>query len=187
MFRIRRLIPAVLVVGGLAACAGGASVLPGYTGNYNPSLLRYAAGTGDMYTEIIGNPFGAPEEKLASAVTGTMFGAHFGPDIRFNTKRDPGNTSPYRVVVLFNPGRNVTPPMLCENSQQPSRTDAATLRVMLAFCSGGYRETSVTGRMDPVSSPDDARFRALIRQMTGQLFPPRNPDPNGGPGADFNS
>ncbi len=51
---------------------------------------------------------------------------------------------------------------------------------MLAFCAAGTRESSVTGRVSGVTDPDDAAFRGLIRQMTMQLFPPKNPDRNGG-------
>ena len=109
-------------------------------------------------------------------MTGTMFGSHFGPDVRFNTARDPENTSPYRVVVMLNPGQGVTPTKLCENSQQPSAPASGTIRVMLAFCAGHYRETSVRGRVAAVSDPNHAAFRGLIRQMTIELFPPKNPN-----------
>ena len=187
MFKAMRLPLVLAAMGGLTACIETGAVIPGYTGSYDPSILRYAAGKGDMFTEVVGNPFYAPKEEVARAVTGTMYRAHFGPLIRFNTERDADNTSPYRVVVLFNPGRNVTPIKLCEDSQQPTQPASSKLRVMLAFCSLGYRETSVTGWVDGVTAPNDDSFQALIRQMTGQLFPPSNPDPNGGPGADFDS
>ena len=77
---------------------------------------------------------------------------------------------------MFNPGPGVTASKLCMNSQQPSRATTTTLRVMLTFCSGGYQETSVTGRVTGTVDPNDASFRSLIRQMTIQLFPPKNPN-----------
>jgi hypothetical protein len=148
-------------------------------------MLRYVAGKGALYTQIVGNPFNASKDKVESVVTGTMFGAHFGPDVRFSTKRDPDNTSPYSVVLLFNPAPNVTAIQLCEDPGPQLATAASgQTRVMLAFCASGYRETSVTGRISGVTDPDDAAFRGLIRQMTMQLFPPKNPEPNGG-GTDF--
>ena len=97
----------LLLLPGLAACAGG-TVDSAYLGTFDPSMLRYAAGKGAMYTEIVGNPFNAPKEEVERLVTGTMFGSHFGPDVRFSTKRDPENSSPYRIVVMFNPGPGVT-------------------------------------------------------------------------------
>ncbi len=180
------LLGSLLLAGGLAACAGGIVDSP-YNGTYDPSMLRYVAGKGDLYTQIVGNPFNASKDKVGSVVTGTMFGAHFGPVVRFSTTRDPGNTSPYSVVLLFNPAPSVTAIQLCEDpNPKLAMAGSGQMRVMLAFCASGYRETSVTGRVAGVTDPDDPAFRGLIRQMTGQLFPPRNPDPNGG-GGDFNS
>ena len=171
---------ALLLAGGLTACAGAIVDTP-YNGTYDPSMLRYVAGKGDLYTQIVGNPFNAPKDKVESVVTGTMFGAHFGPDVRFSTTRDPDNTSPYSVVLLFNPAPSVTAIQLCADPDPQLATAASgQTRVMLAFCASGYRESSVTGRISGVTDPDDAAFRGLIRQMTGQLFPPKNPDPNGG-------
>ena len=175
---------ALLLAGGLTACAGGIVDTP-YTGTYDPSMLRYVAGKGDLYTQIVGNPFNASKDKVESVVTGTMFGAHFGPDVRFSTTRDPDNTSPYSVVLLFNPAPSVTAIQLCADPDPQLATAASgQTRVMLAFCASGYRESSVTGRVAGVTDPNDAAFRALIRQMTVQLFPPRNLNPNGG-GSDF--
>ena len=178
------LLGGLLLAGGLTACAGGA-VDTAYNGTYDPSMLRYVAGKGALYTQIVGNPFNASKDKVESVVTGTMFGAHFGPDVRFSTKRDPDNTSPYSVVLLFNPAPSVTAIQLCEDPGPQLATAASgQTRVMLAFCASGYRESSVTGRISGVTDPDDAAFRGLIRQMTMQLFPPKNPEPNGG-GKDF--
>ncbi len=180
------LLGGLLLAGGLAACAGGAVDTP-YIGTYDPSMLHYVAGKGALYTQIVGNPFNASKDKVESVVTGTMFGAHFGPDVRFSTKRNPDNTSPYSVVLLFNPAPSVTAIQLCKDPDPQLATAASgETRVMLAFCSSSYRETSVTGRISGVTDPDDAAFRALIRQMTMQLFPPKKPDPNGG-GRDFDT
>ncbi len=170
------LLGGLLLAGGLTACAGGAVDSP-YTGTYDPSMLRYVAGKGALYTQIVGNPFNASKDKVESVVTGTMFGAHFGPDVRFSTKHDPDNTSPYSVVLLFNPAPNVTEIQLCADPDpQLAMAASGQTRVMLAFCSSGYQETSVTGRISGITDPDDAAFRALIRQMTMQLFPPKNPN-----------
>ncbi|MFQ5775194.1 MAG: hypothetical protein ACE5GS_11800 [Kiloniellaceae bacterium] len=176
----------VLAAGGLAACAGGVVSPTNVGGSYDPLTLNYVASKGDLYTQVVGNPFTTSKGKLDSVVTGTMFGAHFGPPIRFSTERDPQNRSPYHVVVLFNPQRPVTARTLCENPQQPTAASEGTVRVMMAFCSADYYETSVSGRLAGVDDPNDPAFRTFIRQMTAQLLPPRNPDPNGGSG-DFNT
>ncbi len=183
--RLGRLLaggPAGILAGGLAACMGGA-VDPPYIGTFNPATMNYMAAKGTVYTQVVGNPFAAPQKEVDRTVTGTMYGAHFGPNLRFSTKRDPDNTSPYRVVVAFDPGPNLTPAGLCKNSHRSAAATTAatatgtdTVRVMLALCASSYRESSVTGRVSGVTDPKDAAFKALIRQMTGQLFPRRNPN-----------
>ncbi|MCH8001802.1 MAG: hypothetical protein IIA34_09115 [Proteobacteria bacterium] len=55
-------------------CARGAVDTPD-TGTYDPSMLRYAAGKGDLYTQIVGNPFNASKDKVESVVTGRVAGA----------------------------------------------------------------------------------------------------------------
>lgn len=172
------------LAGGLAACTGNAVDSP-YIGTFTPMTLHYMAGKGAVYTEVLGNPFAAPQKEVERAVTGTMHGAHFGPDLRFSTERDPDNTSPYSVVVMFDPAPSLSPAALCKDPGRSAvatteNAGAGTIRVMLALCAAGYRETSVTGRVSGVTGPRDAAFRALIRQMTGQLFPRRNPNINDG-------
>lgn len=181
MLSVARLSLAVLVLAGLSACASVSVTQPAYVGTFNPSTLGYIAGKGPLYTEIVGNPFTAPDEAVGRAITATMVGAHFGPEIQFTTVRDTANPSPYRVVMVFNPARGVDPAALCRTSPQPTGPAAGSLRVAAALCAGAYRETSLSGSIAAVDSPDDAAFRDLIRRVTAELFPPRNPnlmDPN---------
>jgi len=184
-----RLSFAGLALAALSACAVGGVTQPAYVGTFNPQTLSYIAGKGPLYIEIVGNPFPASDEEVGRAITSTMVGAHFGPEIQFTTERDATNPSPYRVVMVLNPGRGVNPNSMCRNSPQPvdsttgpsAGPTAGPLRVTAALCAGKYRETSLSGSIAAVNSPDDAAFRALIRQMTAELFPPRNPnlmDPN---------
>lgn len=177
-------LAAALAVG-LSACAGGVVDQVQVSGGYDPFTLNYIATKSSLYTQIVGNPFEVPKDQLDSAVTGTMYGAHFGQPVRFSTTHDPDNTSPYRVVVVFNPGRIANPNKLCQNAQQPTRDSAGVMRVTMAFCSASEYETSVSGRLRGVTDPNDPAFKALIRQMTLQLFPNNNADPNGG--GNFNS
>ena len=180
-----RLSFAGFALAALSACAVGSVTQPAYVGTFNPQTLSYIAGKGPLYTEIIGNPFPASDEEVGRAITSTMVGAHFGPVIQFTTERDPTNPSPYRVVLVLNPGRSVNAHSMCRDAPQPADSTtgptAGPLRVTAALCAGKYRETSLSGSIAAVNSPDDTAFRALIRQMTVELFPPRNPnlmDPN---------
>lgn len=184
--RATQVAASALLAGAVTGCAGGIVSPTDVGGSYDSRMLNYVAGKGDLYTRVIGNPFKADKAALESAVTGTMYGAHFGQPIRFNTARNPENTSPYHVVVLFNPSRPVTAAQICADpAGQPTNAAGAGLRVVMTFCSSDYYETSVSGQLGQARGPDDPAFRALIRQMTTEMLPPRNPDPNGG--VDFNS
>ncbi|MFQ5468540.1 MAG: hypothetical protein ACE5DS_10465 [Kiloniellaceae bacterium] len=175
-----------MLAGAVAGCAGGIVSPTDVGGSYDPHMLNYVAGKGDLYTRVIGNPFAADMAALETAVTGSMYGSHFGQPIRFNTARNPENTSPYHVVVLFNPSQPVTAAQICADpAGQATDAAGARLRVVMTFCSSNYYETSVSGQLDQARGPDDPAFHTLIRQMTTELLPPRNPDPNGG--VDFNS
>lgn len=176
MLKAARLSLAALVLTALSACAVNSITQPAYLGTFDPKTLGYIAGKGPLYTVIVGNPFPASDEEVGRVITSTMVGAHFGPKIEFTTERDATNPSPYRVVIVFNPSQGVDPRALCRNSQQPTDPTAGSLRVMAALCASKYRETSLSGSIAAVNSPDHAAFRALIRQMTVELLPPRNPN-----------
>ena len=176
MLKAVRLPLAALILAALSACVGNSITQPAYLGTFDPKTLSYIAGKGPLYTEIVGNPFPASNEEVGRVITSTMVGAHFGPKIEFTTERDPINPSPYRVVIVFNPSQGVDPRALCRNSQQPTDSAAGALRVMASLCANKYRETSLSGSIAAVNSPDTAAFRALIRQITAELLPPRNPN-----------
>jgi len=181
MLNAARLPLAGLILAALAACVGGGMTQPAYIGTFSPQTLNYIAGKGPLYTQIVGNPFSVTDEEVGRIITSTMFGAHFGPKIQFTTERDPMNTSPYRVVMVLNPGSGVNAGNICRGEQTSMAGPASgSVRVTAALCASQDRETSLSGSI-AASSPEDPGFRALIRQMTSELFPPRNPnlmDPN---------
>ncbi|MHA1599988.1 MAG: hypothetical protein ACTSW2_04105 [Alphaproteobacteria bacterium] len=176
MLNAARLSLTGLVLAALSACAGTSITQPAYIGTFDPLTLGYIAGKGPLYTEIVGNPFPSSDEEVGRVITSTMVGAHFGPKIEFTTERDATNSSPYRIVILFNPGRGVGPSELCLNSQQPTNPTVGSLRVMAALCASKDRETSLSGSIAAVKDPDNDAFRALIRQITVELLPIRNPN-----------
>ncbi|MDJ0943514.1 MAG: hypothetical protein QNJ30_08620 [Kiloniellales bacterium] len=140
--------------------------------------LGYAAAQGAMLTDIRGNPFTGPKAELDKAVTETMYGAHFGPLVRFVTQAEApqGLKSPYRVVMLFNPEETTRSKELCTGDPAPGAPTPGQVKIAAAVCSQDLLETAIWGRVAEVSGPDDAGFKALIRQMTMQLFPHQNPD-----------
>ena len=138
--------------------------------------LGYAASQGAMLTVISGNPFGTAKAELDSVVTETMYGSHFGPPVRFVTEVPQGNTSPYRVVMLFNPAETTNSKELCTGSPAPGAPTPGRVKIAAAVCANDIHETSVWGSVAEVSGLEDPAFKALIRQMTTQLFPNQDPD-----------
>ena len=143
---------------------------------WSRSKLGYAAGQGAMLTEIRGNPFGTAKADLDGVVTETMYGSHFGPPVRFVTEVPQGNTSPYRVVMLFNPSETTNARELCTGGPAPGAPTPGKVKIAAAVCAQDLHETSVWGSVAGVSGLEDPAFKALIRQMTTQLFPNQDPD-----------
>ncbi len=143
---------------------------------WSPNTLGYAAGQGALLTKIRGNPFDAPKDEVDAAITSTMYKSHFGPPVPFVTEAPQGYISPYRVVMVFDPAETISPKELCTGDPKPSERSEDTIKIAAAFCSRDTFETSVWGRVARTATPEDPEFKALIRQMTTQLFPNRDPN-----------
>lgn len=159
----------------VAGCADAVIVHPTTVSGYRPSMLNYAASQGAMKTEIIGNPFDGPKEDLDRAVTGGLTRSHFGPSLAFATSVSPDNRSPYRIVLVFNPTLDHTSGNICGAPDRATQARGDRIRVMAAFCSADRAVIYTRGSVAGATGPTDARFRALIRQLGLELFPPRGP------------
>ncbi len=167
------------LVAAVAALVAGCAAPTTYKWNWaqwNPDKLGYAAGQGAMLTDIRGNPFNAPKTAVDATITDTMYKSHFGPPVPFVTQAPEDYKSPYRVVMLFDPKETMSSHELCTGEPEAGDPDGGVIKVAAALCAQDIHETSVWGTVARTSSPDDPEFKALIRQMTTQLFP--NEDPN---------
>lgn len=158
----------------VAGCAGAVIVQPTAVSDYRPSMLNYAASQGAMKTEVIGNPFDGPKEDLDRAVTGVLTQSHFGPELTFATSVSPDNRSPYRTVLVFSPTLDHTSGTICGAPGRATQARGDRIRVMAAFCSADRAVTHTRGSVAGATGPTDGRFRALIRQLGLELFPPRD-------------
>jgi hypothetical protein len=167
------------LLAGLAACAAtttNSSVNTGYT----VDALRYAASKGYLLTEVRGNPFTVPQPAFAEAVTRAMYGHHHGPDVPFVTTAPPQSSSPYRVVLVFDPAAVVDAHELCLGAASPVEPPRpGAVRLVAAFCEPDGALTWVHASGPPASGPDDPAFQALIAQVTNELFPPTSPNLGG--------
>ena len=171
-------IAATAVLGAaLTACAaGGIIVQPPTIGSYDPEMLGYAASRGALLTQVVGNPFGVPQQEIEAAVASSMTGATFGRHVTFAAKVSPDYASPYRVVFLLGPAPGAQASRLCDDPDQPTAVPVDRLRALAAFCSTDTVITSIAGSAPKTAVPNDPAFRELIRRMTMDLFPIRDPD-----------
>ena len=172
----------VILVGLLAAC--GVVTSPAYVDpNYQPSLLSYVTKRGPLYTQIIGSPFGEDDEGLDAVVTTALEEGQFsGRRVYFSTEQAEPAVSPYHVVVLFNPALNANPAKICGEPNQPQRpTEPGRARVMIAFCNGDVRVSSISGTAEDVTAPDSPNLAHLIRQGAAEIFATRSIDSRGEP------
>ena len=176
---IRRFLLILLILAGAgSACSSSVVVLSptSYDGAYRPTVLNYAATSGGILVEVVGNPFDVPKADLESAITSAMTGSHFGQQVDFVTTPPEGFRSPYRIVILFDPTQNYTANKLCKQGKSIQPGTGEIVKVHAALCANGAALTGVSGRIGGVTGQDDPQFRRLISQITMNLLPPVNPD-----------
>ena len=180
---IRRSLLVLLILAGAgSACSSSGVVLSptSYDGVYTPTVLNYAATSGGILVEVVGNPFDAPKAELERATTDAMTGSHFGPAVDFVTTKPEGFRSPYRIVLVFDPTQGYTPSKLCRQTQYIEPGTGEIVKAHAVLCAGAKALTGVSGRVGDVTGPDDSQFRHLISQITTNLLPPFRPTRRGG-------
>ena len=184
MFTTLRMAAAAASLGLLSACTSG-TAHNHRLGNYDPSMLAYAAAEGALYTEVRGNPFNAPKRQVDQIITETMYGAHFGPLVPFVLEKPEDYRSPYRVLIVFDPDPLLDAREFCKIDVQPGPTELGKVRFVGVFCANEDRETSIAMRSTGINDPDDPRFKQMVRQMTALILPRKNPTLRNGRGSKF--
>ena len=175
MANLARISVGLALAGSLSAC-GLSAVENTYISSFDPNTVNYIAARGPVYTQIIGNPYEGDQAELERSVTGAMRGANAGQPLSFSTQKDPGNASPYKVVVVFNAATGLGPQELCGETPDGAvkKADGA-VRIVAVLCAGDSRETSVVARLNPsAADPRDPELTGIMRQMTRALFPSKN-------------
>lgn len=166
----------------LGACAAGSGIGGGRIDfvrvetAYSRADFAYAGAGRDLTTEILGNPFvGVAQAAFDQSVTDAMQGAHFGPRTHFTTAPDETARPVYRVRMLWNGPPGTNGGALCDGTPLAGGGPASgEVRLIAAFCRSDRPATYLSGSVDGVTGPDDPRFIGFIRQVTSQLFPPRD-------------
>jgi hypothetical protein len=162
----------------LAGCTASGGTISYFVldSGYEPTEFAYAGGPGELWTEVMGNPFTQAKPDLDRSVTAAMYDAHFGPATRFTTTPGPKARRTYHVRLMFNgPETNsmsacgAVPPL-------PPSYRGGDVLVFAAFCRDDRALTFLRAQGDKFTGPDDPRFLTFMREITIRLFPPQNPD-----------
>ena len=151
-----------------------------YDYSYTPiSDISIAGGSGQLLTQILGNPFNVDQEQFDKAVTDAMYGAHFGPPTHFTTAPLGSFKRIFYVRLGFGGPNPLSINTICTippASPQRNATANGSVSLSAAFCQEGrvltYLEAGGTG----YTGPNDPRFAEFIKNVTFKLFPPNNPN-----------
>src|SRR5258708_3497555 len=182
------LVLALLLAACTAGSSGSKSLSSGsiywtyYDTSYTPIQdIAMAGGSGQLLTQVLGNPFNVDQEQFDKAVTDAMYGAHFGPATHFTTTPNGSFKRKFYVRLAFD-GAGIN--SICTSPPSaPERNAKATGSVTLdaAFCQEGEPLSYLEGGGSGYSGPNDPRFIDIMHELTFNLFPPTNPTPRPGP------
>ena len=168
-----RLAPAIAALTVSGCGLAGITVAPVHRGpGLSGSEYDYAAAAGEFATVVVGNPFGGDNATFARRVTTILNEENPLQPTNFTTQPGPKAGTKYRAVFVFNTGRQADH-TLCQDPQALRGGPAGTapITVQAAFCNGAVSLMDVYAS---ASNGDDAKFRALITQVQGSLFPSRS-------------
>ena len=144
---------------------------------YIPTFQNNVARYGEVPTLVLGNPFDEPIGEVETAVTDTLKGTYFGPELTF-TPAEPGTEAPYRLLVIFNPAPGARPDKACAKSDQPLEPSGKGVSVMMVLCASTYRVSSTVGYNASVEKPKGPAFEGLMQRTLATLLPPQRFDIN---------
>ena len=151
-----------------------------YDYSYTPIQdISMAGGSGQLLTQIMGNPFNVDQEQFDKAVTDAMYAAHFGPPTHFTTEPEGSFKRIFYVRLGFGGPNPLSINTICTIPPAPAaRNETANGSVSLAaaFCQEGRPLTYLEGGGKGYTGPDDPRFIAFMKNVTFRLFPPNNPN-----------
>ena len=154
-----------------------------YDTSYTPIQdVSIAGGSGQLLTQIMGNPFNVDQEQFDNAVTDAMYGAHFGPPTHFTAAPAGDFKRIFYVRLGFGGPNPLSINTICTiPPAPPERNPTANGSVSLsaAFCQEGRVVTYLEASGSGYTGPNDPRFAEFIKNVTFGLFPPKNPtNPN---------
>jgi hypothetical protein len=168
----------VVLAGPISACSPSTGVIYNHYvyPSYRPDDIAFAGASGQLWTEVLGNPFAVPKPVFDEAVTRAMHGAHFGPATDFTTTPTRGLSRTYHVRLMFNANALSTWNNICADNPPIVTPSPAAGAVSLSagFCQDDLGLTFLNAEASDFSGPDDPRFARFIADVTMKLFPVQN-------------
>lgn len=175
----RLLATLVLLALALVACDGPVT-RPAYVYDaYDITVLTGPAGNGGMAAYVVGDPFPGQEAALRKAVEYALTEQRFGAAFPVTTDPSPElRQAAYKAVVVFDPPTQWDGYAICKYDDFPESRGrrGEAVEVLAIFCQGHRMMTSTQGGIAAASSPEDPRFKALMKQIALTLFPPIRPN-----------
>lgn len=173
---MRRALLLLTAASGLAACAdflGGPVIYPPDLTPYSPSFPQYGARSGLLQVEVKGQPFpGADPAAVAGALAPPIW-LQARPVLATSPQAGDG----YRVVLVFNPARNLSGAAICRGDTPVTPPAAgAPVRATAAYCVGDRYYSQVAGSGPAVTSAADPAFRRFGSHLLDTLLPVEQPD-----------
>ena len=167
--------------GGLANSLGSGSInWTYYDYSYTPITdISAAGGSGQLLTQIFGNPFNVDQDQFDKDVTDAMYGAHFGPATHFTPAPRGEYKRPFYVRLGFGGDYPLSVTTICTiPPSPPARTavPSGTVSLVAAFCQQDRVLTYLQASGSGYTGPEDPRFVEFMKNVTFQLFPPINPN-----------
>lgn len=152
----------------LQACAAPSPVELGAESDVGTArlLLEEASRAGPVRLEINALPRTADGALSREVVERQAARGVRGIDLQFGAP--PEATGSARLLLLFNPDRELRPTAVCNEEHLPGREPAAGTRLHAVFCNGGQ---FVADANAATSGSTAAEVERLIWRTTGRLFP----------------
>ena len=174
------LLTAAPLVAALAACAAiGPSTVSSIGPNYDPGEYARAAQARDIPVTVRGSAFGVDEAALAKTVAENMKGHYWAGSARFTATPGAGSDRMFAFAIAINAPADATASALCKSPTAASGpapaaggpTAGGEVRLLGALCRFDEAVTTVVGRVDGATGPQDPKFAALIAAATRDLTP----------------
>lgn len=144
-------------------------------GNKGVRYFNSATNDGVVRMDISGNPFDVSQSSLEALVTSEFAGAYIGHQAQFSTTAPPELDSNTRIVIYFQPGKEINRSTICnpEYLFRPSSGNSldTRLEILASICVGksSHSFTKVKGPMPKaLNSPEMIYF---IKTMARSVIP----------------